>query len=191
MLRLLLGTFAFPHHEFLQCRRRTGSFRCTASDERADRPTYSIFRRDAYFSLPEPRQVHRSAATPANQAACPGFCRDPLVNAVFDIVILRLIVAAGIILYADIGERFRLHPGTAEDPTRPAQDVSASFPRDRSSAAMPAVVGVRLKRGNGIVRRALQLSIPRYGRRAFDSLSDITRKSQATSQRSLVLVVSQ
>jgi hypothetical protein len=47
-------------------------------------------------------------------------------NAVFDIVILRLIVAAGIILYADIGERFRLHPGTAEDPTRPASGSDSS-----------------------------------------------------------------
>jgi hypothetical protein len=102
----------------------------------ADRPPYSSFRRDAYFSLPEPREAHRSAATPANQAACPGFCRDPLEIA--------------------------------------------------RSAAMLAVVGIRTKRGNGIVRRTLQLSIPRY-----DSLSDITRKSQATSQLSLVSVVSQ
>jgi hypothetical protein len=35
-------------------------------------------------------------------------------------------LVAGIILYTDISERFRLHPGTAEDPTRPAQEVSGS-----------------------------------------------------------------
>jgi hypothetical protein len=84
-------------------------------------------------------------------------------NAVFGTVILWLIVAAGIILYTDISERFRLHPRDSRRPDPARARSQWQFPERSPVGGMLAVVAVRLKRGNGIVRRTLQLSIPRYG----------------------------